>query len=1016
MSVFVHELQRRGGCAAWAAAAPRPAWRLGLTGVACLILAGLCPALRSVEPPLTFAACLRADSAPAVAPVEGFSAYGGVWRVEDGVLQAEGGPGPKLVATTPEVTTGQVGVEVLLPDATDGNAGLILKASDCAVGADNYNGYEISLNGAGYLVFGRHRQNWTPIREVPMPVPQQRWLALVVTFTETTLAVSVDGRQVLTYEDSEAPLRRGRLGLRPWQRRAQFRNLWYVLDGQRTDVPFVPGHDQQREALDGLLSRAVVPRFAVLTRYPLSRPNTISCDLWQSQPSRPGCSLRIVDPAMPGAPATTIFADPQGCIYDLNLTPDARSLLFSYRRAVDGPYWHIWRINVDGSGLQQLTDGPFYDVSPCPMPNGRIVFVSTRRFGYTVCQPGPASNLHSMAADGSDIRCVSMNTLSDFSPQMLPDGRVLFTRWEYIDRDLTYRQSLWTQNPDGSGYQLYFGNTIRDVATFWQARPLPGRSDLVVATFAPHHGFPHGALGVIDRRAGVEAPRGVGYGWITHEFPDIGDTCHEWSYRDPFPLDASLLLCAYGGGERFRIYLVGAWDRQRLLYEDPEMSCFFPLPLRPMAVPPLLPERSAPPPATTATFALTDVYLGLAGIERGRVKALRIMEQVRKTEDLARRAFDQSPVMSYGTYYAKRTWGTVPVAEDGSAHFRAPALRELYFQALDADGRELQRMTSAAQAMPGETVGCNGCHESRQVAPPARSNVPLALRDSPVEPVLPAYVPAGGIIDFPTVVQPVLDRHCSRCHSGPDPKGGMLLTGDATRFFSMAYENLLGRSRSYRQHDLASGDMLPQERERGKPLVHFYWLLRTPTAVNRPLQTGSHASRLPEYIETPHSGSALPLEDRQRLYTWIDADVPYYGTYANSRPLSPGRRDLCTDVATGKESAWFAELFRGLYDRRCASCHGAIPDPNDHSAIWDGRLAWIDFSHPEWSPALTAHLAKPHGRGITTPKDGVAPPAFADPTDPDYQALLKAIREGQALMLATPRADQPGFAGQRPEP
>ena len=95
-----------------------------------------------------------------------------------------------------------------------------------------------------------------------------------------------------------------------------------------------------------------------------------------------------------------------------------------------------------------------------------------------------------MSPDGSDIRCVSVNTLSDFTPHMLPDGRVLFTRWEYIDRDLTFRQSLWTQYPDGTAYQLCFGNTIRDVGSFLQARPLPGCSDKVVATFAPHHGFP----------------------------------------------------------------------------------------------------------------------------------------------------------------------------------------------------------------------------------------------------------------------------------------------------------------------------------------------------------------------------------------------------------------------------------------------------------------------------------------------------------------------------------------------
>ena len=176
----------------------------------------------------------------------------------------------------------------------------------------------------------------------------------------------------------------------------------------------------------------------------------------------------------------------------MNLSFDAQSLLFSYRGKGER-FWHIYRIGVDGSGLRQLTEGPFFDISPVELPDGDILFVSTRRGGYTLCQPGPASNLHRISADGSNIRCVSMNTLADFSPQVLPDGRVLFTRWEYIDRDLTYRQSLWTQYPDGTNYQLFFGNTIRDVGTFWQARPLPRRNNVVVATFAPHHGWPHGA-------------------------------------------------------------------------------------------------------------------------------------------------------------------------------------------------------------------------------------------------------------------------------------------------------------------------------------------------------------------------------------------------------------------------------------------------------------------------------------------------------------------------------------------
>ena len=748
-------------------------------------------------------------------------------------------------------------------------------------------------------------------------------------------------------------------------------------------------------------------------------------DLAAAQPRAPGCSIRIIDAVRPER-SRTIFRDPDGCIYDMNVSYDARMLFFSYR-AKDQRYWHLWRIGIDGSGLKQLTDGPYHDVSPCQLPCGDLVFVSTRRFGYTVCQPGPASNLHRMSADGDRVRCVSMNTLSDMSPQMLPDGRVLFTRWEYIDRDLTYRQSLWTQAPDGTQYSLFFGNTIRDVGTFWQARPLPGRNDRLVATFAPHHGFPHGALGLIDRRTGPEGARDEGFVYVTHEFPDIGDRSLEWSYRDPFPLGDRRFLCAYGGGgvERYRIYLLDADDQKRLVHEDPYFSCYYPLPLRPVAAPAWiadqteasmqLPQEAVQSPL--GTVLLADVYQGLEPtIRRGQVKQLRVMEQVRKTEDLAQRAYDQSPVMSYGTYYAKRDWGTVPVEEDGSAHFFVPALREIYFQVLDDEGRELQRMTSALQLMPGETLGCVGCHEPRQTAPPNSAPSPLASRHAPRHPERPSWSQSA-LVDFPSVVQPVLDKYCVECHHGADPAGGCDLSGDKTRFFNIAYDNLLGRSRSYRQHDMAQGAMLPAEQAREKPLVHFYWLLRTPTAVNQPLWTGSHASRLLEYLEGDHCGQQMTSEDRRRIYLWIDANVPYYGTYAHSRPRSPGKRDLATDVATGQPAAWFADDFLDVWDRRCAECHGKYPDPNDHAAIWDGRLAWINFTHPAWSPALTAHLAKAAGgRGMALQQNGRDPPQFLSIDDPDYQTMLRAIQVGKRLADETPEADMPGFRGARPEP
>ena len=1027
--------------------------------------------------------CVGLVAARAPAARTNLIAHGGGWTVRDKAVWASGGPGPKLVARGTDFADGQAGVEVYFEGAAEGNAGLIVRVSEAGVGADTFIGYEIALDPrAGHLRIGRHRHDFSLIKDTETPVPLKKWIPLVVRIEGDRIEVDVDGKKVASVSDTRGALPKGAVGLRPWQRPAGFRNLWFAANGRKRSIELrqdlIAGtgpssgkesalkFEPRRTALLDLVCRAeglspegqryldrlsafarrrdqliadaeaggatgekTVTAFAdevnrflagevrqlgpivFFTRHPLTHPNAANCAIWQSVPERWGCSIRIYDPGRPDQPPKTIFRDPEGCIFDMNLSADARTLFFSYRKRSE-PCWQLYEIGADGTGLKKISrHGDHYDVGAMELPDGDLLFVSTRRGGYTVCQPGPASNLHVMRRDGTAVRCVSQNTLSDFSPHLLPDGRVLFTRWEYIDRDLTFRQSLWTQNPDGRHYQLFFGNTIRDVGTFWQARPVPGHRDLVVATFAPHHGWPHGAVGLIHTGLGLEAPRDRGFAWITQEFPEIGDRSYRWSYRDPYPVSDYQFLVACGKGGRFGIYLLDLCDNTAPIISDPEQGCYGPLLLRPRRTPPNLPavqqvQKRPGGEVRWGTLFVADVYEGLRGIERGRVKTIQIMEQMRKTRDLRSRAYDQSPLMSYGTYYAKKCWGRAPVEDDGSAYFRAPALQEIYLQVLDAEGRELQRQTSALQLMPGETLGCIGCHEPRHATPWAGyDKMPLALRHPPTQPQMPDWG-TGGIVDFVKVVQPVLDKYCVKCHSGADPKGGYDFSGDKTRLFNMAYDNLLGRSRSYRQHDMATGEMLPAEKAKGKPLVHFYWLLRTPSAVNQPLWTGSHASRLLERIDTDHCGRMIPLEDRRRIYTWIDANVPYYGTYANSRPRSPGYRDLCTDVESGRPSQWFAKAYLGVYNRACKSCHGDVPNPNDHGRIWDGRLAWINFTHPEWSAALTAHLAKPAGgRGLGTETGGKGAPLFTGTRDPDYAAMLGAIREGRKKMLAHPRVD-----------
>lgn len=1059
-------------------------------------------------------------------PIDGFVAYGGAWTTTEDGVAARGEAGPRLTYDAQEwqnAASGTIEVEIKFPNASGGFSGLCFKISDSAIGADDFNGYELGFNPELKKInVGAHRHNYTPLYQLDWDVPVGEFFKLRVRFDETGFVFYINDKQFGEFHEpnpsADDPLRAGTFAFRVWQNAVEYRNLRVriddLLDAPVVDVPLDAPQIEETDVPETLTDE--LPPFVYVARSLLNRPNSVGNDLWQATPKRPGCAIRYVDPNAPEDGVRTIFEDPDGSIYDMNLSYDAKTIFFSYRPK-GGEYWNIWRVGIDGSDLTQITDGPFFDVSPAELPDGGIVFVSTRRFGRTVCQPGPASNLFRMNADGDGIRCVSMNTLSDFNPQVLPDGRVLFTRWEYIDRDLTYRQSLWTQNPEGSLYQLYYGNTIREFGSVLQARPIPGApASKVLATFAPHHGYPHGAIGVVDRSQGIEAGRGSGFTFWSKEFDVVNDVSRDYAWRDPCPIDEERAICAFGSQDltvagpnstgsplRYRIWLLDADGCRRLLCEEPELDCFCPIavmetprprnlasrvvkpdlrkPLRPRLKPTelfagmrttdgvephaeylRLAKRVNEDPASgddwgiperqnlldgdpVGQVVLADVYQGLEPtVKRGAVKKLRIMEQIRKTEELYDRSFDQSPSMGVATYYAKRCWGEVPVEADGSANFYVPALREIYFQALDENGREIQRMTSAVQFMPGESIGCVGCHEDRDAIPATAQDTsrrPTAGLRAPDMPVLPDFVYDAyetrlanggnatldaGVLDYPSLVQPVLDKYCVSCHEGADPAGGCDLSGDLTRYFSESYESILLRSKSYRQADMLTGELTEAQQNLGKPLAQFYWLLYTTSAINEPYTTGALASRLPEYFNESHCGAKVDEKSLARVNLWLDSNAIYQGTYAHSRPLSAGRRDRWAPVDAPGQAAWFNDEFAPVYARKCAQCHKDLLGGNrDLEGVydarnidWTGRFAWINLSRPENSPALNAHLPKEQGgRGISVDMNADAPRyVFETKDDPERLRMLHAIEKGREDALANPDADQPGFKRARPEP
>jgi hypothetical protein len=707
---------------------------------------------------------------------------------------------------------------------------------------------------------------------------------------------------------------------------------------------------------------------------------------------KPGGGICVYDPKDPQAAAREVFRRDDGVIFDMSASFDAKKLLFAWRKcssktnrkAVPEEFedcFHIYEIGVDGRGLRRITNGPYQDIHPFYLPNGKIGFVSTRVKAYTMCQPGAACALHTMEPDGTNIRRIHFGTLADHSPFVLDNGSILFTRWEYQDKDLTYLQGLWTIGPGGRRVQLFFGNTIFEPAVIWQAKPIPNTAN-VLCTLAPHHGNPVGAVGIIDRSMGLENPLG-----ITNLTPEIdynpkrnargpGDKRYRWAYRDPYPIGEKLFVVSYGGGgaDRYRLFLINNKGRKEPLYEDPSISCFNPIPLVERAKP-----HSVYSGPTTdqqyGMFFLADVYHGLVGVERGTVKAIRVMKVIPKPCNMrGLRAYDMDPLMSRGTYYAKHCLGTVPVDENGSAYFRAPAGVELYFQALDADGKELCRMGSVTQIVAGEVQSCIGCHESRFMTPPNRA---VSRKNGGREPVDITAPPWGaGPMDFVRHVQPVFDRYCLACHSGADPKAGLDLSGDKTRFFNMAYDHLTERR-----------------------LVNYYWLLNQALVRSfRPLESGSRVSKLVDMIEAGHSDVDMDDDSRRRIYAWIEGNVPYYGTYEHTRPGKAGSRDAVVGTK------WF-ERFEQVYRRRCTHCHG-----KDFYAKNNGlHHTWINLSHPQWSRVLAAPLVKSAGGlELCKAKDGNKPKMFADKTDADFKTMLAAIDQGKEQLYARPRVDMPG--------
>ncbi|MBM3494833.1 MAG: hypothetical protein FJX72_11040, partial [Armatimonadetes bacterium] len=728
-----------------------------------------------------------------------------------------------------------------------------------------WRGYEVTADGqAGPVAVGELQRGHGPQRiRLPSPIQTRQ---LTLRFTSSYGGANPGASEIEIYSEP-APDE----ALRPFVE---------LPPGTPDLVPEVPLRETPAWA-EAVRNGAIgIDRLAVVQRKEINPSHVYT---YHNEGFRPGGALCVYS-IKTGALHRLVDAG-QGQILDCDVAADGRTILFSWRKGPNEGY-HIYRVGADGSGLRQLTDGPWHDYNPCHLPDGGISFLSTREPRFAYCWISPVGLLHRMEADGSRVRRLSSNLINDFTPSVMSDGRVLYSRWEYLDRPAIPIQGLWTIRPDGTQVQSYYGNRVLSPATFMEARQIPG-SHKVLCTMTAHNGPARGAIGIIDVEMGNNAQEA-----ITNLTPDVdighaerGDGNHvRGPYENPFPLDSERFLFSARGTVAVRDY---SGTRQAVLLRPRDnMGFYAPQPLKPRRKPLVL--SSALPPAGSdewATVILQDVYRGLTPeVKRGEVTRIAVIEEMAKPvrTDAERRAFGfQFPVISCGaTYAAKKVWGFVPVAQDGSARFLAPPDVPLTFLALDAQGRAVQRMRTFTHFKPGERQACVGCHDHGSRSP--------ALMRAGARPRR-LNAPSWGVrgFDYASIVQPVLDRRCVSCHSGPTPAGKVDLRGDKTDFFNASYE-ALARGRDH-------GGLVNSPYVNWIPTYNGWEQNILQIA---PKAWGSPKSRLADIIVSGHpdaQGRArvrLTDDERLRVLLWIDLNVPYYGTALTAYPDNEGCRRL----------------------------------------------------------------------------------------------------------------------------
>jgi len=604
----------------------------------------------------------------------------------------------------------------------------------------------------------------------------------------------------------------------------------------------------------------------------------------------PGGRLLILDGLHPGGKIRKLAPQTPGSFWKPDLSFDARKVLFCCKHHNQKSF-HLYEINIDGTALRQLTFGDYDDIDPIYLPDGHIIFSSTRANTYIRCMPYTYCYVLARCdADGKNIYLLSRNNETDWVPSLLNDGRVIYSRWEYHDKALWRIQSLWTTNQDGTGTATFWGNQSVWPDHLAEARPIPGSSRIMFTGLA-HHNWFNGSIGIIDQRKGLNFPSGLtkvtcDTPWPEcgrppldpPESPDYHPSGKFTAYKSAYPLSEQDFLVSARSRGKFRLYLMDVFGNRELIYEGAH-HIWYAMPVKPRRRPPIQTDRVAWPgtgkdreePQPGLLYS-PDIYQGVPDLPRGKAKYLRVIQMDSRTySSWTRDGRFSGPVVSLlQDDGVKRILGTVPIQPDGSVYFKVPPGRTLHFQLLDEHFRALQTMRSFTGVMPGERRGCLGCHELHSTTAPNKKGI--ALKNPPAELTPPPWGTKS--ISYTRFVQPVLDKHCGKCHQddGEGRKKLDLTLRPGHGVFKEPYVTLVGGA-NYSGVDPKkkgiAGAIMAENYPQSDPQSYVTF---------RPMQHLSYTSKLIDIAMTgKHNNVKLDPLSLRKLIAWIDTNCPYRG-------------------------------------------------------------------------------------------------------------------------------------------